>query len=62
MNNPENTEGDIKNEQTRETDNKTKLKKTKTQHSMKYITVHYLWRYNTICVGHHYAQVIIQKI
>jgi hypothetical protein len=44
MNNPENTEGDIKNEQTRETDNKTKLKKTKTQHSMKYITVHYLWR------------------
>ena len=42
MNNPENTEGDIKNEQTIETDNKTKLKKTKTQHNMKYITVHYL--------------------
>jgi hypothetical protein len=34
MNNPENTEGDIKNEQTRETDNKTKLKKTKTQHKV----------------------------
>ena len=42
----ENTEGAIKNEQSRETGNieYTRRRKTKQNH-------------NTICVGHHYAQI-----
>jgi hypothetical protein len=38
------TEGAIKNEQSRETGNIGKTKKTKQKH-------------NTICVGHHYTQI-----
>ena len=65
----ENTEGASKNEQSRETGNKTRKSKTKTQHNMCWTplcvnknTTQYVLdttmrkqKHNTICVGHHYA-------